>query len=183
MLRQKQYLTLHSSHDLGLVLLKAERKEDRLHHEEGFLFPSLFTHRFPVLKHVLNDVISVLVLQQLRRALVQLVQYGQHLFGSAVLQDALDHAATVRVRGQAIHLTLERTDDELEIGRLHALDALLDDVIAVLILDALEDVALEFGDDQLLLIEGDALQGLLDHTTAVHLQGQRLHMRSQLKEK
>ena len=38
-------------------------------------------------------------------------------------------------------------------------------------------------DDELLLVEGDGLQGLLYHAAAVHLQGQGLHVGPQLKGK
>ena len=84
--------------------------------------------------------------------------------------------------------------------RVDALDALLDDVVAVLVLDALEDVPLKFGDDELqsnsiksdcpsdcfvfthlLLVDGDALEGLLDDPTAVHLQGELLDVGAELE--
>lgn len=47
------------------------------------------------------------------------------------------------------NLPLEGIDDELEVKRVDALDALLDDVVAVLVLDALEHVSFQFGDDEL----------------------------------
>ena len=47
------------------------------------------------------------------------------------------------------NLPLEGIDDELEVKRIDALDALLDDVVAVLVLDALEHVSFQFGDDEL----------------------------------
>lgn len=56
---------------------------------------------------------------------VQLGQHGRGLVGRAVLQDALDDAAAVRVRGQRVHLPRERVDYELQRRRLHALYALL----------------------------------------------------------
>lgn len=56
---------------------------------------------------------------------MQLGQHGRGLVGRAVLEDALDDAAAVRVRGQCVHLPRERVDDELQRRRLHALDALL----------------------------------------------------------
>ena len=86
--------------------------------------------------------------------------------------------------------------------RVDALDALLDDVVAVLVLDALEHVPLQFGDDELqsnsiksdspsdcfvfthlLLVDGDALEGLLDDPTAVHLQGELLDVGAELEAK
>ena len=45
------------------------------------------------------------------------------------------------------YLSFESVDDELKLERINALDALLDDVIAVLIFDALEDVAVELAND------------------------------------
>ena len=79
------------------------------------------------------------------------------------------------------YLSFERLDDELETGRLHGFYALLDHVVAVLILDALQDAFLQLGDDPLLLLQGDALQGLLDHPAAVHLEREWLDVGSKLK--
>ena len=62
------------------------------------------TRLLSVLEDVLNDVVSVLVLQQLVRVLVQLLQDGRRLLRLAVLQDALDHPAAVRVRRERVHL-------------------------------------------------------------------------------
>ena len=53
---------------------------------------------------MLDDVVAVLVLQQLVRVLVQLLEDGRRLLRLAVLEDALDHAAAVRVRRQRVHL-------------------------------------------------------------------------------
>ena len=57
-----------------------------------------------MLEDVLNDVVAVLVLQQLVRVLVQLLEDGRRLLRLAVLEDALDHSAAVRVRREGIHL-------------------------------------------------------------------------------
>ena len=57
-----------------------------------------------MLEDVLNDVVSVLVLQQLVRILVQLLENGLRLLRRAVLQDALDHPAAVRVGREGMHL-------------------------------------------------------------------------------
>lgn len=80
----------------------------------------------------------------------------------------------------ATHLSLERVDDELQRVRLYALDALLDNVIPVLILDALQHVAVQLADNLLLVLGRDGLQSFLDHTAAVHLQGQGQHVASHL---
>ena len=79
------------------------------------------------------------------------------------------------------YLSFERFDDELETGRLHGFYALLDHVVAVLILDALENALLQFSYDPLLLVQGDALQGFLDHSAAVHLEREWLDVGTKLK--
>ena len=57
----------------------------------------MFTNLLPVFEHVLYDVVSVLVLDQLVRVGVDLLQDRGRLLRGAVLQDPLDHAAAVRV--------------------------------------------------------------------------------------
>ena len=80
------------------------------------------------------------------------------------------------------HLSFKCLDDELQPGRRDTLYALLHDVVAVLVLDALEDVALQLVQDDLLLLGRDRLQGLLDHPAAVHLERQGLDVGAELKE-
>lgn len=97
-----------------------------------------------------------------------------------MLQYALDDAAAVGVRAQSVHLPLEGVDDELQRMRLHALDALLHHVVAILVLDALEHVSVQFAHHLLLLLCRDGLQRFLDHAAPVHLQRQRQHVAAQL---
>jgi hypothetical protein len=87
---------------------------------------------------------------------------------------------TVSCTKANLYLSLEGADDEREGVRVDALDALLHHVVAVLVLDALEHVAVEFGDDLVLLLRRDGLERLLDHAAAVHLQRQRQHVAAQL---
>lgn len=56
---------------------------------------------------------------------VQLSEHGCSLFGRAVLEDALDYAAAVRVSRQRVHLPHERVDYELQRRWLHALNTFL----------------------------------------------------------
>jgi len=90
-----------------------------------------------------------------------------------VYRTRLNHSAAVRVGGQRQHVAVERLDDELNLRRRHALDALLHDVVAVLVADAPRDVALELGDERALRVLVDHFERLLNHATSVHLQRQR----------
>ena len=57
-----------------------------------------------VLEDVLDDVVAVLVLDQYRERVRDLLQDRLLLLVDAVLQDALDHAAPICVRRQLLHL-------------------------------------------------------------------------------
>ena len=92
---------------------------------------------------VLHHVVAVLVLDQGLDVAVELLQDGSGLLGGAVLEDALDHPTAVRMGREVVHLALERVYDELQPTWLHSLDALLHNVVPVLVLDALKNIAVK----------------------------------------
>ena len=55
-------------------------------------------------------------------------------------------------------------------------------MVAILVLDTFEHIAVKFLYDQLLLIQRDGFEGLLDHPAAVHLESQWLDVRPQLTD-
>ena len=63
-------------------------------------------------------------------------------------------------------------------GRLNALDALLDDVVAILVLDAAHDVALDLLGNHPLLLQGQHFQGFLNDSATIHLQRESKYMPS-----
>lgn len=60
--------------------------------------------------------------------------------------------------------------------RRHALDALLDHMVAVLVANAFHDVVAELAHDRGLLLDVDDFQCLLDDAAAVDLQRKREHV-------
>lgn len=62
----------------------------------------------------------------------------------------------------------------------HLLDALLNYVVSILVVDAVEHAVLELGHEQLLLVELNDLEGLLDYSAAVHGLGELEHVLQQL---
>lgn len=89
------------------------------------------------LHHMLHDVVAVLVADHVLDAFHQLRH--DHGLGRlvAVFEAALDDTAAVRVDAELLHRALERVDDEADrVGRT-LLNRLLDDVVAVLVADAL----------------------------------------------
>ena len=80
------------------------------------------------------------------------------------------------------YLASKGINDKLEALRGDSLDTLLDDMVAILVFDALEHISLQFGNYELLLIQRDTFQRFLNHPTAIHLQGQGLDIGSELKK-
>mmetsp|Transcript_14632 Transcript_14632/g.17552 ORF Transcript_14632/g.17552 Transcript_14632/m.17552 type:complete len:91 (+) Transcript_14632:93-365(+) len=89
-----------------------------------------------------------------------------------MLQQPLDHPAAVGVHSELNVLVSERFDDKLYAGRRDLLNALLYDVIAVLVPHALHHVALKLPHQRNLLVEAQNVDRLLDDPAPVHLQGE-----------
>jgi len=60
--------------------------------------------RLAVFQHMLYDVVTILVVNEVFRLLVQFLKNTGHLVGVAVFQDALDHSTAVRVHCQLKYL-------------------------------------------------------------------------------
>ena len=81
-----------------LVLTKDHELSTQLVDDLGLVL------RLAVLQHMLYNVVAVLVVHEVLRLLVQLVEDSRHLVDVAVLQDALDHSTAVRMHCQLQHL-------------------------------------------------------------------------------
>ena len=62
------------------------------------------TYDVAVLQDVLDDVVSVLILEELVGVLMKLLQDGLGLLRNAVLQNSLDHTTTIRMGRKRINL-------------------------------------------------------------------------------
>lgn len=125
---------------------------------------------------MLNDIISVLVLDKIFGVRVQFSKNWCSLFGRTMLKNALDNAASIWMCTEGVNLARECADYELQCTRLNAFNAFLHNVVAVLIFDAFEHVAIQFTYNILLLFGWNTFECLLNNTTAVHLQCQRQDM-------
>jgi hypothetical protein len=72
--------------------------------------------------------------------------------GLAVLQNPLNDSASIRVGSENVDLTSESFDDELNVLSWNSLDGFLHNMVAILILDTLEDVSLKLGNELSLLV-------------------------------
>ena len=116
---------------------------------------------------------------------MEFLQYRRSGRLFAMFEHALYDTATVRMSSQALNLSSKGIDDELDVLCRYALDSLLNDVIAVLIFDALEDLILQFLHQGGLLVGQNMFNclyklawafhayvfgpNLLYHPTAIHL--------------
>lgn len=77
-----------------------------------------------------------------------------------MFEHTLYDTATIGMSSQALDLPGKGIDDKLDVLRGYTLDCLLDDVIAVLIFDALEDLVFQFLYQRRLLVGQDMFNGL-----------------------
>mmetsp|Transcript_28130 Transcript_28130/g.67574 ORF Transcript_28130/g.67574 Transcript_28130/m.67574 type:complete len:246 (+) Transcript_28130:248-985(+) len=114
-----------------------------------------------VLQHVLHDVVAKLVPSQLVEAVHHSLEDAGDLLRGAVLNQALQDSAPVRLHGHALHVLMHGMNDKINVPHRHHLDALLDHVAPVLVLDALHHVVGQFLGQGDLLGQGHGLQSLL----------------------
>lgn len=109
---------------------------------------------------MLDDIVAELVGNQVGGACMELGQNRFTVDLFTVFQHSLDDTAAVRVSCKSVDLTPEGVDDELDILRRHTFDGLLNDVIAILVPHALQNVVLQLLDHGGLLVGKDVLEGL-----------------------
>jgi hypothetical protein len=91
---------------------------------------------------------------------MKLFQDAGLLMRFAILQNSLNYSAAVRVNRECVYLPLEGFDDESDVLGWDALDGLLDNMVAILVLDALENIRSKFLGKLGLLIGKDMFQSL-----------------------
>lgn len=111
--------------------------------------------------HMLRHIVAVLIDDQGGSACVKFVQHGGSGGFFAVFQHALNNATTIGMHGQAMHLTGECIDDELNVDGRNPLDGLLYHMIAILVLDAFKHILFEFSNQLRLLIGQNMFQSLI----------------------
>jgi hypothetical protein len=119
--------------------------------------------RAAFLHDMLHDVIAVLIGNHAGlHAFVKLGQdYRLCLEVLWSFQATLYDPTTIRVQTEMLDLSQEGRIDESDRVRVATLDGLLDNVVAVLVLDALHDVVLQLTHQGGLLFDQDVLQSLL----------------------
>ena len=87
--------------------------------------------------HLLHDIVAELVLDERGATGVELAEEGGLSLFPAVLKHSLDDATAVGMGGQAVYLSDKGVEDEPNVLQGDPLDGFLDDMVSILILDAL----------------------------------------------
>jgi hypothetical protein len=95
-----------------------------------------------MLDYMLSDIIAVLIHNETGCAGVKFFENVRMSRLRAVFEKSLDDATAVGVRCQWLNLTRECVDDEANVFRGDAFNRLLNYVVAILVLDALENLRL-----------------------------------------
>lgn len=96
-----------------------------------------------VLDDMLCDIVSILIGDEHRRTLVKFLENCNLIVWLTVFQNPLNDSATVWMSCQGMYLTPECFNDELYVFGWDTLNGLLYNVIAILILDALENIGVQ----------------------------------------
>jgi hypothetical protein len=92
--------------------------------------------------------------------LVELLENSDLIMRFAVLQNALDNTAAIRMSGKDMNLASEGVNNELDMLSWNAFNSLLHYVVSVLVLHALENIGLELFHEFGLLISKDMFKSL-----------------------
>lgn len=109
---------------------------------------------------MLGHVVSVLVHYKLLRAKVKLLKERRLCFLLAMLKHSLNDTTAVRMRCKSVDLTIERVDDKLNIFRWNSFNSLLNDVVAILVFYAFQNMPVKFLYQSSLLICEDMFKCL-----------------------
>mmetsp|Transcript_8118 Transcript_8118/g.19340 ORF Transcript_8118/g.19340 Transcript_8118/m.19340 type:complete len:216 (-) Transcript_8118:834-1481(-) len=127
-----------------------------------------------VLENVLDHEISKAIPGQILELFHDTVHDVAHLLRGTLLNELLQDAAPVGLAchfGQSIVHCL---NDEINVRRRHGVDAPLNHVVPVLVFHNPHNVPIQLTRQLDLLVQLDALQGLLEHPAAVHVLGEAL---------
>lgn len=171
-------LTRHHLHGSSISDLKAllhNVRAELLSRQEVQVSKQVRSKRFTdrlhaQVQHVLNNVVTELILHEAQRIVLDLTNKLHLLLIRRVINAALHHAASMAVGGNLDTVMSNSIVDELVVIGLKTMDALLDDVISIQILDESNNRTLQGLTNQTnLLRRTQLLDGLLNRTSTMHV--------------
>jgi len=136
-----------------------------------------------LLDNMLNHIVAVLLWNQILNTIFQFRHYGPIVRWWTMLETSLNYTTSEAVAAQCENMAFQSLNHESN-GREGAIDdGDLNDMIAIVIVDAFDNVVFKLRDKSGLLVGEYVLQGLLYYTTAIRRLGQlqnlTLHLSSQ----
>ena len=141
-----------------------------------FLAPAL-------LQDVLDHIVAKLVLGKGLDVQDNCLDNWVGLGVMAFLEDSLNNSAAIGVKAQVLHMVrLIQDCVKYEVNLLtgHFLNAFLDDMISVLIINTINDSFLKFLNKQLLLFKRNYFESFLHNSAAIHRLSQLQHIPKKL---
>ena len=83
-----------------------------------------------------------LILHEVDNVLMKFIHERPSLFLAQVFETSLENATAIRMGGQNVYLASESVNNELNVLSRHTFDSLLDNMVPILILDALKNISL-----------------------------------------
>mmetsp|Transcript_40643 Transcript_40643/g.94308 ORF Transcript_40643/g.94308 Transcript_40643/m.94308 type:complete len:229 (+) Transcript_40643:1055-1741(+) len=124
---------------------------------------------------MLNDIVSVLIVYKVLGALNNLIQHHVDLAVFAILQNSLNHPTSVGVGGQRHNVAEKVVNNKLNRRPGRLLNALLDNMVAVLVTHALHDMTFKLLQERGLKLPLNHFDCLLHHPAPVHVERERKH--------
>lgn len=114
-----------------------------------------------MLDNMLCNIVAILIGYEHRSTLMKLLEYSSLIFGGTIFQHPLNYTTTIGMGSQSMHLAFEGVNDELDMFCWDSLNCFLDNMVAMLVFDTLENVYLEFFNELGLLVSEDMFKSLI----------------------
>jgi hypothetical protein len=106
-----------------------------------------------MLKHMLDHIVSKLVLCKGMNVYKYLFKYRSALQFVTILQNALNHSAAIGMDAELINVLSHWLNHEVDDLCRHFLNAFLDNMVSILVINAFDNRVFEFRDKKLLLVK------------------------------
>lgn len=159
--------------DVGTELLTSKSR----HTADHALTQGLGESGFAKVKNVLDNVVAEWVLDEGKDVLGDGADELTLLLARGMIDTALEHTASMAVSANSDNVMTHSVDNELDILLLEVVQAFLNDMVAIEVLNELDDLVLKSLGDKLDLVwTVDELDHLLQSTSAVLVEGNLDHV-------
>jgi hypothetical protein len=150
---------------------------------DTFNYPIFVILAPALLQDVLDHIVAKLVLSKSLDVQDDCLNNRVGLGVMTFLEDSLNNSAAIGVEAQVLHMIRLVEDGvkyEVNLFAGHFLNAFLDDMISILIINAINDGFLKLLNEQLLLFKGNYFESFLYNSAAIHRLSKLQHISKKL---